>query len=308
MNAAQPSNSPIKNSSLAIWSLVLGILGVALVMACVGPLFAIPAVICGHLALKRIKRSGGALTGEGLAQAGLIVGYVGLAIAVVIVPVMAGIAVPNFIEARNTTQRNICINNLRMIDIAKQQWALENNKNPNDVPTPYDLAPYIKDGFISLHCPGGGFYVINKLDEVPTCSISNHVLDFHRPFVPAKPPRADSRFTAPPTFNPRPSVFPSQRTNLSIFNTNTLMGRLQGQEANNRARCMANLRAIEMAKRTWARRNHKQSTDIPTLFELIPYLPGQRLPVCPSGGTYSFGTTEENPSCTITGHRLPTGP
>ena len=42
-------------------------------------LFAIPAVICGHVALGRIKRSGGTLAGEGLAQAGLITGYVTLA-------------------------------------------------------------------------------------------------------------------------------------------------------------------------------------------------------------------------------------
>ena len=46
-----------------IASLVLGILGVVLLLACVGPLFAIPGVICGHLAQSRIKHADGMLTG-----------------------------------------------------------------------------------------------------------------------------------------------------------------------------------------------------------------------------------------------------
>jgi len=38
------------------------------------------------------------------------------------------IAIPNFIRARNTPARNACVNNLRQINGAKQQWALENQK------------------------------------------------------------------------------------------------------------------------------------------------------------------------------------
>lgn len=295
MNAPLSPGPPTKNSSLATWSLVLGILGVALVMACVGPLFAIPAVICGHAACKRIKRSNGMLGGEGIAVAGLITGYVGLGVAVVIIPLMATLAIPNFLKARDTAQRNTCIYNLRLIDDAKQQWALENHKNAEDVPTAHDLDKYLPAGFSfeSLHCAKGGTYSINRADEAPTCSVADHVLDFHQPFVAARPRQPGPRTTVPPALRP------------FNFNTNSLLSRLQMKETMAQDRCEANLRLIEIAKRKWALGNHKKGADIPTLYELIPYLPGHHLPVCPSGGTYSFGTMDEPPKCTVTEHRFP---
>jgi len=64
-----------KTSALAIWSLVLGILS----LVCFTIFTAIPGVICGHKALSRIKRSNGTLTGQGLAIAGLVTGYMGIA-------------------------------------------------------------------------------------------------------------------------------------------------------------------------------------------------------------------------------------
>ena len=60
---------------LATVSLVLGILGLLSSAFCLGLLPAIPAVICGHVALTRIKRSGGVLSGSGNAVAGLVTGY-----------------------------------------------------------------------------------------------------------------------------------------------------------------------------------------------------------------------------------------
>ena len=71
--------------------------------------------------------------------------------------------------------RKTCINNLRLIDDAKQQWAADFNE-PNDaVPTAKDLAPYFKDGALP-QCPEGGIYLLNRVDQVPTCSIASHVL------------------------------------------------------------------------------------------------------------------------------------
>lgn len=159
-----------KNSALATSSLILGILGLPLVLCLVGPLFAIPAVICGHLALGRIKRSGGTLGGHGLAVGGLVTGYVGLAL----IPLLAVLAIPNFAKARATAQRNTCINNLKIIDAAKQKWAFDNNKAADDIPTPQDLDRYLPAGFNSLHCPNGGVYTINKDSESPTCSVPGH--------------------------------------------------------------------------------------------------------------------------------------
>src|SRR5882724_6782451 len=115
METPPSSVPPVKNSGLAVWSLVLGILGLLFLLVCIGPLVAIPAVICGHIAYGRIKRSAGALEGQGIALAGLITGYVTIGLAVVLIPLMAAIAIPNFVKARDTAQKNQCINNLRII-------------------------------------------------------------------------------------------------------------------------------------------------------------------------------------------------
>ena len=173
-----PPVPSVKNSKLAIWSLVLGILGILFLLFCIGPLFAIPAVICGHMAHSRIKRSAGALEGQGLALAGLITGYISIAAAVFLIPMMAAIAIPNFVKARETAQKNQCIQNLRMIDGAKQQWALENNKTSDAVPTAQDINKYLPNGrtFESFHCPKDGTYTINNVGEAPACSVPGHQL------------------------------------------------------------------------------------------------------------------------------------
>ena len=75
-------------------------------------------------------------------------------------------------------QQNACINNLRQIDAAKQQWALEKGKKVGDPVTEADIKPYIKlDANGNLpKCPAGGKYTIGKVGETPTCSIPGHVL------------------------------------------------------------------------------------------------------------------------------------
>jgi DNA repair exonuclease SbcCD ATPase subunit len=75
-------------------------------------------------------------------------------------------------------ERNTCINHLRQIDAAKNQWALENNKTTDAIPTAQDIAPYIKldaNGNIP-GCPSGGIYAIGAVGVSPTCSIPGHVL------------------------------------------------------------------------------------------------------------------------------------
>jgi hypothetical protein len=123
-----------KTSGLAISSLVLGILGLVLLLFCVGPLFAIPGVICGHMAHSRIKRSAGALTGQGLAVAGLVTGYIGIACALVMIPMMLSIAIPNFVKARNTSMMNACLNHLRQIDAAKPSGLWKRGRKPGTFP------------------------------------------------------------------------------------------------------------------------------------------------------------------------------
>ena len=165
-----------KTSALAVWSLVLGCLAVVLLLACISPLFAIPAVICGHMAHSRIKRSAGGLSGQGMASAGLITGYISIALSLILVPLMLAFAWPNFVKARRTTQTNMCIVNLRMIDSAKQSLALEKKLTPEETPTGDDLGPYLGRKFNRMICPDGGTYSINKIGEAPTCSIPTHKL------------------------------------------------------------------------------------------------------------------------------------
>jgi len=150
-----------KNSGLAIWSLVLGILS----LTCFWLLAAIPAVICGHVAYSRIKRSGGALSGGGLALGGLITGYLSIAL-IPVIGLLAAIAIPNFVKARTTAQMNGCIANLRQIDGAIQ------NKKPDDAQVTFDdISPYLKT---TLVCPAGGTsfsdsYSMTTVGQRPTC-------------------------------------------------------------------------------------------------------------------------------------------
>ncbi len=81
-------------------------------------------------------------------------------------------------EAQKVQSDNACINNLRLIDAAKQQWALENKKQSTDTPTLDDLRPYIGRGPKGElpTCPDGGTYTVGTVGEKPTCSIPAHVL------------------------------------------------------------------------------------------------------------------------------------
>jgi hypothetical protein len=87
---------------------------------------------------------------------------------------------------------NICINNLRMIDAAKNEWALEHNAKTNDTPTWEDIKPYLERDpehdkpFVKFDpksnlpiCPSGGVYTIGKIGEPPTCSLGTNVVQAH---------------------------------------------------------------------------------------------------------------------------------
>jgi competence protein ComGC len=144
-------------------------------LVCFSIFAAIPGVICGHKALSKIKYSGGAVSGQGLAIAGLVTGYLGIAWAIFVIPMMLAIAIPNFVKARDTAMQNACINNLRMIEAAKNEWALENNKKNGDKPTQSDVAHYLKNNQFPA-CPNRGTYAINAVGEPPTCSVPKHRL------------------------------------------------------------------------------------------------------------------------------------
>lgn len=75
-------------------------------------------------------------------------------IVVAIIGLLAAIAIPNFVRARAQSQKNACINNLRQIDGAIQQWALENKAGPTTtVPADTVILGYLKS---EVKCPAGG--------------------------------------------------------------------------------------------------------------------------------------------------------
>src|SRR5256714_5978024 len=101
-------------------------------------------------------------------------------IVVAIIGLLAAIAIPNFVRARTTAQANACINNLRQIDSAKQQWALEMRVGTNATPVVTDIDPYLgRSGNSSnVTCPAGGqtatflnSYTINPESQPPACEI-----------------------------------------------------------------------------------------------------------------------------------------
>jgi prepilin-type N-terminal cleavage/methylation domain-containing protein len=107
-------------------------------------------------------------------------------IVVAIIGLLAAIAIPNFVRARTTSQQNACINNLRLIDSSKQQWALEHNGSNSSTPAGTDLQPYLgRTAAGELpYCPAdpaqafASSYTAQNVGTKPTCNIvaSTHVL------------------------------------------------------------------------------------------------------------------------------------
>jgi hypothetical protein len=86
-------------------------------------------------------------------------------------------------RAQNDLQA--CLDNLRLIDAAKQQWALDKNADANATPTSQDLAPYFKESQFPV-CPSGGTYTIGSMTQAPVCSYPGHVTP---PPAAAQPPQ-----------------------------------------------------------------------------------------------------------------------
>jgi len=106
-------------------------------------------------------------------------------IVVAIIGLLAAIAIPNFVRARQTSQTNACLNNLRQIDGAKQQWALENGATAATTVTAANITPYLGRGsagsVANVCCPltspqaafGGYTAGIGNVGTAPTCGNFN---------------------------------------------------------------------------------------------------------------------------------------
>lgn len=165
-NTQPPSHQVPQTSGLAVASLITGLLGISPV-----------AIILGHIALSQIKKSGGQLAGFGLALAGTILGYVGLAVLLLLICIST-----LFVGARawkKGSDRAACIMNIRNV-----QQAVRGHQNMTSmkVGEPIDWDEIFgPDGYLPEPvCPLGGTYTYtNTIPAVGTvicqCSHADHV-------------------------------------------------------------------------------------------------------------------------------------
>lgn len=184
------------------------------------------------------------------------------------VGLMAAIAIPSFVKARTTSQKNACINNLRIIDSAKEQWAMAERLQDGDDVDPEGAAQYMRGAKIPK-CPSGGTYTLGVIGEDPTCSHKEHSLQ-----------RAGAQSSYRPSTAKKPKA--------SAVNS-----------------CINNLRIMDSAKEQWAMASRSVDGDVVNPADAADYIKGSTIPLCPGGGTYSLGLIGEPPTCSIPGHVLP---
>ncbi len=157
----------------------------------------------------------------------------------------------------------MCMNRLFQLAGAKAQWAVQNNKSTNDVPTWADL------GWVGYrtNCPNGGTYKIGPVGEPPTCSLA-----------PLAQHRLSPRFWSPPDIAGLTQQWEKRRNAVTVD-------------------CLVSLRQIQTAKQQWALKNHKSNNDVPTWDDIQPWVQAQLR--CPFGGIYTIGRVGDRPTCSI---------
>ncbi len=94
-------------------------------------------------------------------------------IVVAIIGLLAAIAIPSFVKARNTARLNACVNNLRMIDAGKEQWAMAANLGDGVDCVDSNVYEYIKGNARPI-CPAGGAYTFNDVGTPADCNYTGH--------------------------------------------------------------------------------------------------------------------------------------
>lgn len=112
---AGPTIGTTETSGKAILSLVCGLLFFV-------PLAFIAAIVFGHLGLSEIRRSAGRLKGEGMAIAGLVLGYLWI-VGIPLILIIAAIAIPNLLRARMAANESSAIASIRSISVAEVRYA-----------------------------------------------------------------------------------------------------------------------------------------------------------------------------------------
>lgn len=121
-----PIARPPSTSGLAIASLILGCLGFITL-----GLTGLAAIICGHIARSKIRKSNGAKTGSGIALAGLITGYFGFSLT--FIAILASLAVPSFNVIQDKANQMKVMNQGRQILMACQLYQSDNSTYPDSL-------------------------------------------------------------------------------------------------------------------------------------------------------------------------------
>ena len=116
--AAPAPSAAVPTDGKAIASLVLGLLGVIICIA------GIPAIILGHIARSNIRKSNGQLKGEGMATAGMVLGYLTV-VAIPFIAIIAAIAIPNLIHSRISANESSAVGGIRTINTAAVTYAAD---------------------------------------------------------------------------------------------------------------------------------------------------------------------------------------
>ena len=134
------------------------------------------------MALAHIRKSGGLLIGEGMATAGLVMGYVSLLSLFLIIPMLAAIALPSFVKARDVSQKNACIYGQRRVQDAVEQWSMNENASLGDVIDGQDVLNYLV-GRERPACPASQrpIEIPERVGDPVLCptGIESHQLDSH---------------------------------------------------------------------------------------------------------------------------------
>src|SRR5256885_853215 len=97
-------------------------------------------------------------------------------IVVAIIALLAAFAVPGFLRARKRSQASRILNDLRMIDSAVDQYAIETNRTTGAVVNVLDWTNYLKKGSL-LYNSGksllGTAYGVQTVDTIPTVTAAD---------------------------------------------------------------------------------------------------------------------------------------
>lgn len=113
-------------------------------------------------------------------------------IVVLIIGILLAIAVPNFVRARESSRAKACVSNLKQIDSAKEQWAMDNKKpagdstlKDTDISTLAGSKLVGPDGYIKSvpTCEAAGTYTVGPIGTNPECSVKANTAASYAPHI-----------------------------------------------------------------------------------------------------------------------------